>query len=225
MTLSQTSKDRLVSWAVWLACAGPLLWFVVQAFTDGMGANPIEYVLRQLGVWALRFVCITLAMGPLARLLKAPGLIRYRRRVGLWAFAYVCLHLTTYIAIDHQFDWPTIGKDIAKRPYITIGMAAFAMLIPMAVTSADKLRRRLGPKRWKRLHQLIYLIAPMGAVHYFLLVKADHRPPLVYGAAIAVLLAWHALNWGLDRKKAADRRAAKAAQDAKKAAAKAGAAA
>jgi sulfoxide reductase heme-binding subunit YedZ len=223
--MSQTWKDRLVSWAVWLACAAPLLWFVFQAFAGGMGANPIQYVLRQLGVWALRFVCITLAMGPLSKLLKAPVIIRYRRRVGLWAFAYVCLHLSTYIGVDQQFDWPTIGKDIAKRPYITIGMAAFTMLIPMAVTSADKLRRKLGPKRWKWLHQAIYLVAPMGAVHYFLLVKADHRPPLVYGAVIAALLAWHGVNWGVDKKKAAERRAAKAAQDAKKAAAKAEAAA
>jgi sulfoxide reductase heme-binding subunit YedZ len=149
--------------------------------------------------------------------------------VGLWAFAYVCLHLSTYLGVDQAFDWPTIGKDIAKRPYITIGMAAFAMLLPMAITSLDRLRRKLGPMRWKRLHQAIYLIAPMGATHYFLLVKADHRPPLVYGAVIAVLLVWHAVNFGLDRKKAAERKAAqeakKAAQDAKKAAAKAGAAA
>jgi len=210
--MSQTWKDRLVSLALWVACAGPLLWFVVQAFTGDLGANPIQYVLRQLGVWALRFVLITLALGPLSKLLKAPVLIRYRRRVGLWAFAYVCLHLTTYIGIDQAFDWPTIGKDIVKRPYITIGMAAFAMLIPMAVTSADKLRRKLGPKRWKRLHQLIYLIAPMGAVHYFLLVKADHRPPLVYGAIIAVLLGWHAVNWTSDQKKAAERKAAKMAK-------------
>lgn len=223
--MTQTWKDRLVSGAVWLACAAPLLWFVAQGFTGDLGANPIQYVLRQLGVWALRFICITLAMGPLAKLLKAPAIIRYRRRVGLWAFAYVCLHLSTYIGVDQLFDWPTIGKDIAKRPYITIGMAAFVLLIPLAVTSADTLRRRLGPRRWKRLHQLIYLIAPMGAVHYFLLVKADHRPPLAYGAVIAVLLAWHGVNWGLDRKKAAERRAAKAAQEAKKAAAKAGAAA
>lgn len=210
--MSQTWKDRLVSWAVWLACAAPLLWFVLQAFTDGLGANPIQYVLRQLGVWALRFVVITLALGPLSKLLKAPVLIRYRRRVGLWAFAYVCLHLTTYVGIDQAFDWPTIGKDIVKRPYITIGMAAFALLIPLAVTSADKLRRKLGPKRWKRLHQLIYLIAPMGAVHYFLLVKADRRPPLVYGAIIALLLAWHAINWMGDQKKAAERKASKAAK-------------
>jgi len=153
---------------------------------------------------------------------RAPVIIRYRRRVGLWAFAYVCLHLSTYIGVDQLFDWPTIGKDIAKRPYITIGMAAFTLLIPLAVTSADKLRRRLGPRRWKRLHQLIYLVAPMGAVHYYLLVKADHRPPLVYGAIIAALLAWHAVNFGLDKKKAAERKAAKAAQEARKQAAKAG---
>jgi sulfoxide reductase heme-binding subunit YedZ len=210
--MSDTWKDRLVSWAVWLACAAPLLWFVVQAFTGDLGANPIQYVLRQLGVWALRFICISLVITPAARLLKAPVLIRYRRRVGLWAFAYVCLHLTTYIGIDQAFDWPTIGKDIAKRPYITIGMAAFAMLIPLAVTSADKLRRKLGPRRWKRLHQLIYLIAPMGVVHYYLLVKADHRPPLVYGAIVLALLGYRAVDWAFDQRKAARRRAAKSAK-------------
>jgi sulfoxide reductase heme-binding subunit YedZ len=221
MPLSQTWKDRVVSWAVWLACAGPLLWFVFQGFTGDLGANPIQYVLRQLGVWALRLVCVTLAMGPLSKLLKAPVIIRYRRRVGLWAFAYVCLHLSTYIGVDQLFDWPTIGKDIAKRPYITIGMAAFVMLIPLVVTSFDKIRRRLGPHRWKRLQQAIYLIAPMGAVHYYLLVKADHRPPLVYGAVIAALLAWHAANWGIDRRKAAERKAAQEARKAKAAKAKA----
>lgn len=212
MALSDKWKDRLVSWAVWLACAAPLLWFVVQGLTGDLTANPIQYVLRQLGVWALRFVCISLAITPAAKLLKAPVLIRYRRRVGLWAFAYVCLHLTTYIGVDQLFDWQTIGKDIAKRPYITIGMAAFVMLIALAVTSADKLRRRLGPRRWKRLHQMIYLIAPMGVVHYYLLVKADHRPPLIYGAVVLALLGYRLVNWMLDQKKAAARKAAKAAR-------------
>jgi len=169
-------------------------------------------VLRQLGVWALRFLCISLAITPAAKLLKQPWLIRYRRRVGLWAFAYVCLHLSTYVGLDQLFDWPTIGKDIAKRPYITIGMAAFALLIPLAVTSADKLRRKLGPRRWKRLHQLVYLITPMGVVHYYLLVKADHRPPLVYGAVVLALLAYRLMTWAADRKKAAARQAAKAAR-------------
>jgi sulfoxide reductase heme-binding subunit YedZ len=210
--MSQTWKDRLISLAVWLACLAPLLWFVVQGFTGDLTANPIQYVLRQLGVWALRFICISLAITPAAKLLRLPVLIRYRRRVGLFAFAYVCLHLTTYIGIDQVFDWPTIGKDIVKRPYITIGMAAFTMLLPMAVTSADKLRRKLGPKRWKRLHQLIYLIAPMGVVHYYLLVKADHRPPLIYGAVVLALLTYRLVVWALDRQKKAQRQAAKTAK-------------
>ena len=183
-------RDRLTSAAIWLACLSPLGFFVFAGFTDGLGANPIQFVLRQLGVWALRFLAVTLAITPLSKLLRQPWMIRYRRRVGLFAFAYVCLHLTTYVAVDQQFDWPTIGKDIAKRPYITIGMAAFALLIPLAVTSADKLRRKLGPRRWKRLHRLVYLIAPMGVIHYYLLVKADHRPPLIYGAIILALLGY-----------------------------------
>ena len=210
--MSQVWKDRLISWAVWLACAAPLLLFVGQGFTDGRTANPIQFILRQLGVWALRFLCVSLAITPAARLLKQPALIRFRRRIGLWAFAYVCLHLVTYIAVDQQFDWGVIGKDIVKRPYITIGMAASVLLLALAVTSADKLRRRLGPKRWKSLHQLVYLIVPMGVVHYYLLVKADHRPPLIYGAVVALLLGYRAVNWALDQRKAAARKAAKAAK-------------
>lgn len=192
-------RERLLSLAIWLACLSPLGFFVFGAFTDGLTANPIQYVLRQLGVWALRFLAVTLAISPAAKLLRQPWLIRYRRRIGLFAFAYVCLHLTTYVAIDQAFDWRTIGKDIAKRPYITIGMAAFALLIPLAVTSADRLRRKLGPRRWKRLHQLVYLIAPMGVVHYYLLVKADHRPPLIYGAIILALLGYRLVRRLIDK--------------------------
>ena len=206
------TRDRLVSLAIWIACLWPLGFFVYAGLNDDLTANPIQYVLRQLGVMALRFVCIALAITPAAKLLRQPWIARYRRRVGLFAFAYVCMHLTTYVAIDQAFDWPTIGKDIAKRPYITIGMAAFAMLIPLAVTSADALRRRLGPRRWKRLHQLVYLIAPMGVVHYYLLVKADHRPPLVYGVIVFALLAYRAANWLVDRQRKAKARAAKAAR-------------
>ncbi len=183
-------KDRLISLLVWLLCAAPLFLLVAQGIMGGLTANPIEYVLRELGVWALRFLCVTLAITPAAKLLKMAVLMRYRRRVGLWAFAYVCLHLTTYLGIDQMFDWPTIGKDIAKRPYITIGMAAFVLLVPLAITSVNRIRKRIGARRWKRLHQLIYLIAPMGVVHYYLLVKADHRPPLIYGAVVALLLAY-----------------------------------
>lgn len=203
-------RERLLSLGIWLACLSPLGFFVFAAVTDDLTANPIQYVLRQLGLWALRFLAITLAISPAAKLLRQPWLVRYRRRIGLFAFAYVCLHLTTYVAIDQAFDWPTIGKDIAKRPYITIGMAAFALLIPLAITSADKLRRKLGPRRWKRLHQLIYLIAPMAVVHYYLLVKADHRPPLIYGAIILALLGYRLIRAMIERARKARTAAAKA---------------
>ncbi|MDB5458633.1 MAG: protein-methionine-sulfoxide reductase heme-binding subunit MsrQ [Caulobacteraceae bacterium] len=202
-------KDRLVYWAVQLACFSPILIFVLQAFTGGLTANPIEFVLRQLGVWGLRLLVVGLALTPVARLLRQPGLTRYRRAVGLWAFTYVCLHLTTYIGVDQLFDWRTIGKDIVKRPYITIGMAAFVLLIPLAVTSMDRLTRRLGPRRWKRLHQLTYMVAPLGVVHYYLLVKADHRPPLVYGAVVLALLGYRLANGQIERRRAAARKAAK----------------
>jgi sulfoxide reductase heme-binding subunit YedZ len=191
---ARTLKDRLIFWTVQLACAAPLFIFVGQAFTDGLTANPIQYVLRQLGVWALRLLVIGLAVTPAARLLRMPGLIRYRRPIGLWAFA-----------------WGTIGKDILKRPYITIGMAAFALLIPLAVTSTNAMLRRLGPRRWRRLQQLIYLIVPMGVLHYYLLVKADHRPPLIYGALVLALLAYRFVSWRLDRRRAATRKAARSA--------------
>jgi methionine sulfoxide reductase heme-binding subunit len=171
----ENARGRLAYWSVQLACCSPILIFLVQGLTDGLTANPIQYILRRLGVWALRFLVIGLAITPASKLLRQPGLIRYRRAVGLWAFTYVCLHLITYLGVDQQFDWATIGKDIVKRPYITIGMAAFTLLIPLAITSMDRLMRRLGPRRWKRLHQLIYLITPMGVIHYYLLVKADHR--------------------------------------------------
>lgn len=196
MTLPGTRRwrDRLISLLVWLLCAIPLFQLTVQGFTDGLTANPIEYVLRELGVWGLRFLCITLAISPLAKLPNMSVLMRYRRRVGLWAFAYVCMHLTTYVAIDQQFDWPTIGKDIAKRPYITIGMAAFALLIPLALTSNNWIRKWMGGRKWVRLHRLLYVIAPMGVIHYYLLVKADHRPPLIYGCLVILLLTYRLLR-------------------------------
>ena len=163
--MSKPWRDRLISALVWLLCAAPLLLFVWQGFNDDLTANPIEYILRALGLWGLRFLCITLALAPLAKLLKAPMILRYRRRIGLWAFAYVALHLTTYVAIDKQFDWPTIGEDIAKRPYITIGMAAFALLIPLTITSVNRIRRKMRARNWQRLHQLIYDIKALGPRH------------------------------------------------------------
>jgi len=180
---------RVESAVVWLLCAAPLLLILAWGFTGDLTANPIEFVLRELGLWGLRFLCLTLAVTLLARHGRMPRLMGYRRRIGLWAFAYVALHLLTYVVIAHEFDWAEIATDIAKRPYITIGMGAFALLVPLAVTSATAVRRKIKPRTWRRLHRAVYLIAAMGVIHYFLLVKADTSSPLLYGAIVAALLA------------------------------------
>jgi len=191
--MNRKTVDGIVIWAVSLACLLPLLWLVWRGYQGELGANPIEKVIRNLGVWGLRLLIIGLTITPLARILKQPRLIRVRRPIGLFAFGYIVLHLSTYIGVDQYFDWHAIWKDILKRPFITIGMAAFVMLIPMAATSFNAAIRRLGPLNWRRLHRLIYLIVPMGVVHYFLLVKADHRPPLIYGAIVLLLLGYRAV--------------------------------
>ena len=188
------ARDRLIYTAVWLACFAPLPWLVWRLLSGDLGANPIEALIRQLGVWGLRFILVSLAITPAARLLRRPRLIRFRRTIGLFAFAYVLLHWVTYIGVDQFFDWAAILKDIYKRPFITIGMTAFVLLIPLAVTSTNAAIRALGPVRWRRLHRLIYVIAPLGVLHYYMLVKADHRPPLIYAGLLAVLLGWRVVE-------------------------------
>ncbi len=205
-------NKRLIYIAVWLALLAPLPAVIVFGVT---AFNPIEYIERNLGLWGLRFLILGLVIAPMARIFRRPTLIRYRRTVGLFAFTYVLLHWLSYIVLDLYFDWPVILKDIYKRPFITIGMAAFVALIPLAVTSTDALRRRLGPVIWERLHQLIYLIVPAGLVHYWLMVKADHRSQLAYGSIIIALLAWRIT----DKAQAAARRRARAAEKAARTAA------
>jgi sulfoxide reductase heme-binding subunit YedZ len=173
---------------VFLLCLVPLVrlgWFAVYG---DLGANPVEFVIRSLGSWALTFLLITLAVTPLRRLTGWNALIRLRRMLGLFAFFYVCLHLTTYIGIDQFFDLGAIWADIVKRPYITIGMACFLLLVPLAVTSTNAMQRRLGGKRWQQLHRLVYVIAIGGTVHYWMLVKKDIRLPLTYAVVLALLL-------------------------------------
>ena len=202
-------RDRAIYAAIWLACAWPMAGLAYGMASDIflqtsiLGANPIEKLTRSLGDWGLRFILIGLAISPAARLLKQPRLIRFRRTVGLWAFAYICLHLSSYVVLDHFFDWPTIGKDIVKRPYITIGMTAFVLLIPLAVTSLDALHRKLGPKRWKALHRAVYVVAVLGVIHFLLLVKADRTQPMIYGAILAILLGYRAWARAPRRRKAA----------------------
>ena len=188
--MNRKTVDGLVLWAVSLACLAPLVWLAWRGYQGDLGANPIEKIIRNLGVWGLRLLIVGLTITPLSRLLRWPRLIRVRRPIGLFAFGYIVLHLSTYIGVDQYFDRAAIWKDILKRPFITIGMAAFVMLIPMAATSFNAAIRWLGAQRWRGLHRLIYLIVPVGVVHYYLLVKADHRPPLIYGGIVLLLLGY-----------------------------------
>lgn len=160
-----------------------------------LGTNPIETVTRSTGTWALAFLCLTLLVTPLRRLTGANWLLRVRRVIGLYAFFYAVLHLVTYVWFDQWFDWTAIAKDVVKRPFITAGFAALVLLVPLALTSTDRMIRRLG-RHWSRLHTLVYVIAPLGAIHYWWLVKRDLTQPALWTAAIALLLGFRVV-WRL----------------------------
>lgn len=182
---------------LFLLCALPFCVLVYNGFTNNLTANPIKEITHFTGEWALRFLLITLSITPLRKITRKNALIRFRRMLGLFAFFYACLHFSTYLALDQFFDWNEIVLDVAKRPYITVGFSAFVLLIPLAVTSTNKMAQRLG-SNWRRLHSLIYPIAVLVIFHYLWLVKADILPPLIYGAILCVLLAlrWPGLKLG-----------------------------
>ncbi len=173
---------------LFLVCLAPLARLIWLATSNGLGANPIEFITRSTGTWTLVALLLTLAVTPLRRLSGWNSLLRYRRMLGLFAFFYASLHFTTYIWLDQFFDPASITKDIIKRPFITIGFAAFLLLWPLAVTSTNTMMRRLG-RRWQQLHRLIYLIGLLGVLHYLWLVKKDLTQPLIYGVALLVLLS------------------------------------
>ena len=156
---------------------------------DRLGADPLAVLERDLGVWALRLLIAGLTITPLRQVLGI-NLLRYRRALGLLAFSYVVLHLPPYLVLDQGLDWAAIFADIVKRPYITVGMASFVLLVPLAATSNNASIRRLGGQAWARLHKLVYIAAAGGALHYVLLVKSWPLEPLVYAAIVAGLLAY-----------------------------------
>ncbi|HEX7892859.1 MAG TPA: protein-methionine-sulfoxide reductase heme-binding subunit MsrQ [Terriglobales bacterium] len=196
---------RFLKVVVFLACLVPLgllLWgffgatpFDMTTWGAGLGANPIERITHATGDWTLRFLLITLSITPLRKLLNVPSLIRFRRMLGLFAFFYGSLHLMTYVWLDKFFAVREMLADIAKRPFITMGLTAFVLMIPLALTSTKGWIRRLGGKRWQALHRLIYFSAIAGVIHYLWLVKADKRKPLEYGAILLVLLSYRVGIW------------------------------
>jgi sulfoxide reductase heme-binding subunit YedZ len=182
--------QRLLKPGVFVACLVPLAAVAWKAMTGNLGANPIEAITNQTGIWTLRFVLITLAVTPLRRLTGWNRLIQLRRMLGLFAFFYGSLHFVTYVWLDQFFMVEEIMADVMQRPFITVGFLSFVLLLPLAVTSTTKMIKRLGGKWWQRLHRLVYVIAMGGVVHYLWLVKADVQSPLMYGGLVAMLLGY-----------------------------------
>ena len=182
---------------VFLLCLLPFIWLFYGAFTNNLGANPAEHLIRATGDWTLRFLCIVLAVTPLRVLSSTPQLARFRRMLGLFVYFYVVLHLLSYSWFDMGFDIPDIAKDIAKRPFILVGFSAFVLLTPLAVTSFNRAIKALGAKRWQLLHKLVYLIAGLGLLHFFWMRagKNDFTEVFVYAAIIAVLLGWRVVQF------------------------------
>jgi sulfoxide reductase heme-binding subunit YedZ len=190
----QVSAFKAVIFALGLAPVAKMAWLI---FTQQL-VEPIEHITRGTGDWVLYFLCITLAVTPLRRFTGWNWLVKLRRELGLFAFFYVCLHFMTFFWFDHWFDLAEMWKDVLKRPFITVGFIAFVLLIPLAATSTNGMIKRLGGKRWQWLHRLIYLIAPLGILHFWWMKagKHDFQQPIIFGAIVALLLGLR-LYWKL----------------------------
>ncbi len=195
MRALQEKYVRLLKLPAFLACLGPAFVLTWKGFHNLLGANPIDVITRTTGRWTLTFLLITLSVTPVRRITGLAWLIRFRRMLGLFAFFYGSLHLMTYVWLDKFFDVHEMLHDIAKRRFITAGMTAWALILPLALTSTTGWIRRLGGKRWQKLHRLIYFSAAAGVVHFIWLVKADLRRPLTYGSVLALLLAFRVITW------------------------------
>jgi sulfoxide reductase heme-binding subunit YedZ len=187
---------------VFLLCLWPAARLTWQGFHDGLGPNPIETITHSTGTFTLVFLCVTLAMTPLRKLLHQNVFVRFRRMFGLFAFFYGCLHFTTYIWLDQFFDVHSMIKDVYKRPFITAGFTAFVLMIPLALTSTAGMIRRLGGRRWRILHRLIYVSAIAGVVHYYWLVKSDVTVPVRFAVVVAILLGYRVVAYLLEKRKA-----------------------
>ena len=179
------SKFKLIIFIVSLV---PAIWLTVALLTNQLGANPIEAITRETGLWALRFLWLTLLITPLRWITGWNSLMTIRRMLGLYVFFYAVLHMLMYLWLDQFFDINEIIKDIIKRPFITIGFFTFTSLIPLVLTSNNAMVKRLGGKKWKKLHRLTYFIAVASSIHFYMLVKQDKAEPLFYIALLIVLL-------------------------------------
>lgn len=181
---------RIAKPIVFFASLLPLALLVYNFLMGNLSANPLDDITDETGTWTLRFIVITLCMTPLRRLTGWAGFAQLRRMVGLFAFFYGSLHFLTYLYFDKFFEWNDILSDIPKRPFILVGFLSFSLMLPLALTSNDRITKWMGGKRWNALHRLIYITAVGGTIHYLWLVKADIQRPLTYGAIIATLLGY-----------------------------------
>jgi sulfoxide reductase heme-binding subunit YedZ len=217
-------KLKPLVFAVCLVPAALIAWHTLQivrgtAELTDLGANPITAIEIQTGLWTMRFLAITLAVTPVREVFSLGVLARYRRMFGLFTFFYACLHVTTWVAVDWFFDWSAMGEEIVKHKYILVGMATFLTLVPLALTSTNAWVRRLGGKRWARLHRLVYVAAIGGTVHYLWAVKKDTLFPLAYLATFAILLGYRAFYVLRDRRARARARGRQGAEPARREAA------
>jgi sulfoxide reductase heme-binding subunit YedZ len=186
----RVTRDRWAKPLVFLAALLPLALLAWRLLHDDLGGDPIEALEKETGTWALRFVAITLALTPLRQLLGWSALARYRRMLGLFAFAYATVHLAIYAGLDMELSAADLVEDVVEHPYVTIGFATWLLLVPLALTSTTGWMRRLGGRRWNRLHQLTYLVAVTGTIHYLWAVKKDTLRPFTYALVFALLLGW-----------------------------------
>jgi sulfoxide reductase heme-binding subunit YedZ len=198
--MASWSPPRWMRPVVFVVCLIPAAWVIAAIASDFfqgtrlLGSNPIKEAEHFTGRWVLRFLMVTLAVTPIRQTLGWNWLQRYRRMLGLFAFAYATLHLSIYFFLDLELAWGDLAADIVKRPYITIGMAAFVLLVPLAVTSTAKMVRRLGGKRWAVLHRLIYVIVVLGTIHFWMAVKRDITDPLIFAVIFAFLLGYRVVQ-------------------------------
>jgi sulfoxide reductase heme-binding subunit YedZ len=193
---------RVPVWPFYLIGLVPAVAWFRLALLDRLGADPVQVLEHETGLLSLQFLIAALVVTPL-REVTGVNLLRFRRLLGLMAFAYAVLHLSVWLVLDRQSDWPRILEDLVKRPYVILGMAAFLMLVPLAATSWDGAVRRLGATGWRKLHRLAYPATALAAVHFVWLVKAWPPEPLVYAGIVAALLGWRALPRRLRRRPAA----------------------
>lgn len=195
------STARWLKTGVLMLCGGPLLWLLIGAMTDRLGANPAETLIRSLGDWTLRLLWLTLAVTPLRQWLRWPVLATWRRGLGVWTFVYAVLHLLAYAWLDMGLDWPEVVADVAKRPFILVGLLAWVCMAPLAATSFSRAVRWLGAAGWRRLHRLVYVVAMLALLHFYWMRsgKRLYTEVHIYAAVLALLLGWRLGYWAWRR--------------------------